>query len=356
MLEINGEDWYDMIPRIVGKARSLIIELCTNLRELTFNSGTGFPFKSSNPTRLIFSERLTSIKTVRFAESRGDDALGESWTGRQALAVLIFLPALQSASMVFNFDFRDAQVINTHLSSLVQSGKAVSNVKKLALTIHQQWPVRKSQLFDYNPIFDIFLSIFKSLENVSLTFIEDPKMNSPMPQSVRESRRILCPTADVIKGLSSSSATLKALSLEGTNVGREGINQDKGIEFHSHLRKLKNLRHLRMEGSFVGNLLTPIGDEMVYKGPQIKSLEFANNYVGWYDADSGGNVEGLVTMMLRSEQLPKSLEVFRTPKRSVGAINDIVPERTASSESDFQRTRAAMLQEAERSGIEVEFI
>lgn len=354
---------YDLIFQIIGISRSLIVERCTNLKNLTFNSEMSFPFNLSGSPQPIFSDRLSSIKTVEFALGEHEDR--KIWTGRQALALLIFLPSLQSASLVFKLNHKDARIINTHLPSLIKSKRSLSKVKNLSLRIHHQLPKRNHQFFDCNSTMKTFISIFDRLENFTLKSYEDPMMSNPMfPAALRESRREQHPTMSVLEGLNSSALSLKSLSVEGLFQ-----TEEMGKEFHSCLERMKNLEHLRMDGLSFGslvdlylvnrgpNLLVSDGEKTCWMLPDCKTFELADNYVpnseGLEDI-SGLNAEIFLVTMLKEGFFPReNLRLIRSPRL-------VTPQ---PRESDWQRhafkfedTRKVLVNEASELGIEVEYV
>jgi len=197
-----------VIEETFSAARSLIVEKCVNLTDFTFNSQTVLSYDLPRKLQTIFPSCLNSLVTIDFDwESR---EVRQLWSGSQVLFLLISLPELESASLVFQFDYEDSLVIITHAQTLVKPDRLVSKVKNLCLRIHQKLPQKDYQNCDSDSTFAKFVSIFDRLENLTPAFIQD--LMSRGPFSVRGSQ---APTPESLRGLRSSFATLKSLSLEG---------------------------------------------------------------------------------------------------------------------------------------------
>lgn len=333
------------VIRILGEARALIVEHCTELRASSLDSKMAFPLSLSGPPKLIFSERLTSIKTVDFSTDPNDTR--SLWTGRQALTLLIFLPSLQFASMAFKFDYQDASVINTHLPPLIESGRAVSNVKKLSLKFYQHFPRHSYHIFNYDSTLNTFFSILKSLENISLTFIEISRIHDPVVSQAPQ-----FPTTDLVEGFIGSSTTLKSLSVEGQSIGSAEGKVARDERFWSFLRRFKKLEHFRFDS--IAFFSASISQGGVYKGPDIKSLELADNYTDWQPERTGNNVEVFFCPMLLAGYLPKSLKLIKSPRRHLIPVNQANSVNVGSGEQ-FQSAREEFLEAAAEAGVMVEF-
>lgn len=277
-----------------------------------------------------------------------------TWTGRQALALFIFLPTLQSASMFFAFNFQDAIVVNTHLPSLLKSERAISNIRNLSLQIHQYFPETDKEDFNFDSTFKIFLSIFKCLENVRLSFFENSTK-----ETLRQERMEQCPSLDLLKGLFNSAATLKSLSFKGQVMGKDEEKNLRDERFISTLQKL-NLIHLRVDTDVV--LSSMYGVETGVKhfhNTEIETLELASNRtrgMGQQVQQQAFDSEVVVSVLIEMGALPKNLRLIRSPAIPTVALNLNGEEEDLVDMSKFEGARLALLRQAELAGIEVEFV
>lgn len=158
-----------LAKEIVNFARSLILEQCVNLREVTFSSEMSFVFYISRGLPLVLSERLKSIKTYQMKHWNGDgnEISLPQLSGKQVITLLISLPELKTACLDFKFGLADAKVIDSHLPELLKSNRAGSKVTNLCMRIHLFLTLNKESksYFDGDSTFQTLLSLFKNLEN-----------------------------------------------------------------------------------------------------------------------------------------------------------------------------------------------
>lgn len=211
---LEGRNRRDLPRQIVGMARPLILEQCSNLQDLSFSTAISFPFYASKGVRSIFSENLKTIKSTQLERWNGDQHTPHApqFTGRQVLFLLISLPQIQEASFVFSVHPEDVKAINTHTSDLLESGRCVCKVKKLSVNVHLY---SSKELFKLDLTFTNLLSIFNTLGNLNLKTFDFEESINPVGEIKFNKNKNQTPTFEILRGLKSSLKSLTSLSVVG---------------------------------------------------------------------------------------------------------------------------------------------
>lgn len=337
-----------LIHQTVGIARALIIENCFNLKELEFSTFTYFPINLPQQLQLVFPESLVTLKIDDY--DWGSRKKTDLVSGRQVLFMLVSLPKLKSASLVFGIDREDASVINSHVPSLVQTGKASSNLENLFLKAYQVCPKKASQLFDYTSTFENLFSIFTLLKNFTFAFVESPDLlssNELMMGMIDKG-----PLIQMLDGLHRSQASLTSLSIEG----QASRTQDqKALEALrrtiSIIKRFQNLEHLRVDGNVIAALFMATGEARRSGSTpllDLTSFECADNY------DGDGCAEALMIPIINMGGLSKKLITLRTPKEPTPSLNRHFPQGV--DRQNFDEFRAKVERAMNTFGIKLEFV
>lgn len=338
-----------LIHQIVGMARALIIEKCIHLKELEFSTFTYFPINLPQQLQSVFPESLTSLRINDY--DWGSRKKTDLMSGRQILFLLVSLPKLKSASLVIEMDHEDASTINSHVPSLVQTGKASSNLENLFLKVYQVSAREVSEVFDYTLTLKNLFSIFSLLKNFTFAFIQSPDLL--YSNGLKENLLHKVPFIEMLDGLRRSEGSLASLSMEGQYCNSGDARSSEWLaKTVSILRRFQNLKHLRVDSNVIVALFMESSKAQTsvdsYPLPNLESFECVDNF------DGEASAENYMIPIIKLGGLSKKIGTLRTPKEPIGINIRHFPQDFRRR--NFERYRANLKGAMVRLGIKLEFV
>lgn len=320
----RGTETQKFIDEMINFVRALILEQCTELTDLTFNSHMSFPFYIQRNLKSVISQDLQNLRMIELEyDYRGEGSEIPKFRGGNVLFLLLSLKRLKTSSFEFIFDHEDAEIINSNLSDLLESQERrsdlISNVEKIQLNVHLLLPRKRKSKHDFNvdETFTKFFSIFDSLIDMNFEFFDDEKEKKPLIRSY-----------DVLKGLKPCYLSLTSLSVLGiseavpTNFDSR-VWEPRFQEIISILKSFRNLNHLRCGSPLL---------EMVRRGHQtsqasskkssscplpikLESIELGFNYeiIDGVFKPSARELTRFVEEI--SDDLPKNFKLFKIHRK-----------------------------------------
>lgn len=344
-------------------ARFIILEQCTNLTSFECCTSWRFPFylKSTEMRPVLSSSNLKTLKMNKLDNIEHHKNL--SLTGRQVLLLLISNPNLETASFNMQFTRQDAQVYETHLPPLLKAKRIQSKVRNLSLDVNTLIPEKKSEHFDYDKTFNIFLSIFKRLEDFTLEIYQDPDSNtSRIPTAQKQAALSQVISLDVLKGLEASSETLRSLSVVGASAMAPHLidfssPQASFSQMASRLKSFKNLNYFRTDSQALMVLCMGISFFGSCALEKLKCLEQVGNYE--LRSDMGNqlrNSEDMLFKFIERAYPPKSLKLVRSQKALTLPNNHMQLPLEQLDRKQFDKDRERVKADLNRKGVEFQLV
>lgn len=342
--------------QVISAARSLILQSCTKLKELSFISDVTFPLSlSSQGTHSILPTEIRSIEMMNissdFYPEVGSRIL---WNFNKVLFMSLFLPNLKNATFYFPLNYKDATFIDLHLPALKTAG-FTSRLQNLTLNIHPEPFTSEEMSFEATTIVNMLLSLFSGLCRLQIRFLRN--LSRPEDLLFGEStgvqggvRRL--PSFEVFDGLKSSSETLEYISIQGLRDETQSASNEEAQRSAKNRRlsmmNFQVLKYLQVEVGVLDCLLPGCNSKSFALPNSLEILEVIPSLKGIRKKST----DGIIVELLQRSKVPERLRLITAPN----VLVDEQREFNASDTEEFQRNKRRLEEVTKNLGISLEFV